>query len=106
MIRTLLLCLLLTGCTAIDYSRKVEGWPVMREELHVVSAAEMHNVCDKYAGFGEVMLSCAEMFFHPDVCKIWVTEAGGWLEEHERAHCRGHDHIGGDSMRKMLAKRK
>lgn len=95
----------LAACTSIDLSNRVDGWPVLQEELHVVSVAEMHNHCDKYSGVGMTAFSCAEIFWNPPTCKIWLTEAGGWTEEHERQHCLGYDHPGSNGMRDMLARR-
>ena len=100
--KPLLLILLLSACSTIDYENRVEGWPVLREEVRVVSSAEMHKHCDKYAGVLESTFACAEIFFKPPICKIWITEAGGWIEKHERAHCAGYDHPGSKTMRTML----
>lgn len=96
----------LCGCTAIDIKHPIEGWPAMREEVHLVSSAEMHKVCDKYGSALEFTLSCAEIFWNPDVCKIWITERGGWIEEHEHMHCKGYAHFGDESMKQMLKLRK
>ena len=90
--------LLLSGCTTIDYSRKVEGWPQMRVEVNRVSYQVMRQQCDKYAGFSEIIFACSEFWFNPPVCRVWVVEGDTKREEHELAHCAGYDHNFGSSM--------
>ena len=101
-----LLILLLSACSTIDHGNRIEGWPLLREEVHVVSSAEMHKRCDKRGGFMELVFACAEIYFNPPVCKIWVTRAGGWTEKHEREHCKGFEHHGSHKMKAMLMKSK
>ena len=97
----LVLLLFLSGCSVIDYSKRVEGWPDLKEDLRVVSNEEMYDVCSK---FGPMPLGCVQVWFKPPLCRIWITESGGYTEEHEKAHCRGYDHIGSTYMQNLIRK--
>ena len=98
------LLLLFSACTSIDYGNHVAGWPTLREEIHVVSTNEMHAACSKYDGFMMVALACSEYYLDDGICKIWVTDGGGWAEKHERGHCEGYDHQGSNELRDIFVK--
>ena len=96
----LIASLLLSGCTAIDHGASVAGWPALRVTENKVSFAEMHRNCAKYAHPLALALACAEYDLTEGWCRIWYV----WDVhlEHERLHCGGHDHIGGDTMRSSV----
>lgn len=97
-----LIALMLAGCSSIDYTRRVEGWPVLAAKIDYVSEDEMQTRCGKYSMWLEQALACAEFYLDKGVCQVWLTESTRWAKEHELAHCDGYDHVGGESMRTML----
>jgi hypothetical protein len=96
---------ILAGCTTVGHE-KVEGWPELAVHEHRVSADEVYERCRKYVGFGMVPLACAEFNLATRRCDIWLIEgfATRSIVEHERLHCRGHDHVGETAMRDFLTR--
>jgi hypothetical protein len=97
--------LLLGACSTVGHER-VEGWPELTIVEHRVSASEMYDRCRKYVGFGALPMACAEFNLATRRCDIWLIQgfAPRSIVEHERLHCRGHDHVGETSMRDFLAR--
>ncbi len=95
---------LLYGCSTIDYTRRVDGWPSLTPEVHYVTPQELHARCDKYAPFMEITFACSESFLDQGVCRVWIAGRSQEIEEHELAHCAGYDHPGGQALRTILSK--
>lgn len=91
----LLLVLLLTGCAqlkAIDYSiAPPEDWPLKEIVVTQFDPGTTPPLCAQYAGHTR---SCAVINFRTGVCYISLTTNEPEVVEHERAHCRGFDHVG------------
>lgn len=98
----LLISLLLASCSTIDYSRRVEGWPVLRQEIRYVSQSDMRRQCDRYASWLEIPIGCVEFLPDDATCRIWIVVGNEWTLPHERAHCDGYDHLGSDVMQRMF----
>ncbi|MBI4293648.1 MAG: hypothetical protein HY661_19400 [Betaproteobacteria bacterium] len=96
--------LLISGCSTIDYSRRVEGWPILIAQVHRVTHQEMRTHCAKYSPPLELPLACSEFFLDEGVCRVWIAGHDKGIVEHELAHCAGYDHVGGRTMRAMLEK--
>ena len=101
--------MVLSACSSIDYSRRVEGWPELAVEVRRVSSAEVRDVCDKYSAAFSSAMACSEFLFAEHLCRIWLPNdlPGGstFLEAHEREHCNGREHVGGNEMQQMLDQR-
>lgn len=95
--------LLVCGCSTIDYSRRVDGWPALTPEIRRVSYQEMRANCDKYSPSMEIAFACSEFFLDEGVCRVWIAGHSKQIEDHELAHCAGYDHPGGKTMRGILA---
>lgn len=104
MIFPAVLGLLISGRSTIDYSRRVDGWPVLTPEVHHVAPQEMHAHCAKYSPSLELPLACSEFFLEEGVCRVWIAGHAKGIVEHELAHCAGYDHVGGQTTRAMLQK--
>lgn len=83
----------------------IKDWPTMKVEEHYVSTEDMVAKCTKHLGpdSGVRPLACAEFYFDHKKCHIWYSNnprPSQWIIDHERAHCRGHDHIGSNQMKK------
>lgn len=94
-----LLALIPLTFTQIDYSRVVEGWPEMELIETKVSRAEASERCrktqaDVCSGTSGVIFitSCYQWNF--DQKKAWIWYSRDSDLEHERAHHRGHPHVG------------
>ena len=100
------LALLACGCTTVGHE-KVEGWPALQVVEHHVPHETMLRRCSKYVGFGMVPLACAEFDFAAARCHIWYSieePPARSIEEHERLHCEGYDHVGETKMQEYLAR--
>ena len=102
-ILTALLAAACAACTSVGHE-KVADWPELRIYEHHVSAGEMYERCSKYVAFGMLPMACAEFNLATRRCDIWLIEgfAPRSIVEHERLHCRGHDHVGETAMRDFL----
>lgn len=100
-----LLAASLAACSTVGHE-KVEGWPELMIVEHRVSAAQMYERCRKYVGFGMLPMACAEFNLATRRCDIWLVEglAPRSIVEHERLHCKGHDHVGETAMRDFLGR--
>src|SRR5688572_4787843 len=89
-----LIVLLLTGCALkpIEYAiAPPADWPMTREEIAYLEPGTVPPMCAQYANHTN---SCAVVNFRTGVCYIYLTSKDPALLEHERAHCRGYDHVG------------
>jgi hypothetical protein len=89
----------MAGCSTIDYDNRVDGWPQLREVEHKISFFEVQDRCHAFVGWGQWPLACATFHFRERECHIWY--AFDWSLDHERGHCRGHDHPGEGHMARM-----
>ena len=98
------LCALLVGCTIVSPNR-TEGWPVLKVTEHYISGAELRAKCDKYSPFGgSSAIACMEFDLRAGTCDIWAQPGtAAWALEHERKHCHGYDHAGGNTFTKAVA---
>ena len=101
-VKALLLAFLVSSCTTIDYSNKVEGWPDLKIVEKKVSFDEVQDLCRPYVGWGQWPMACALYYFQTASCVIYY--AFDWTLEHERAHCQGLDHSGSTDMQTMWNK--
>ena len=88
---------LLTGCTSIDASSQVKGWPDLKVSEHYVSNKAMRDRCAKYVSFFMSPEACAEWSFKEGTCDIYYSKdfpPSRDIVEHERAHCMGYRHVG------------
>jgi hypothetical protein len=96
----LLSVVLLCGCATklvdIDYSNPPpDDWPKLEERVTYGTVEEVQDWCLMPAAVRKNAFNCALLYFQHGVCMIYLTHRPiqGALE-HERAHCRGYDHIG------------
>lgn len=105
-VKTAFIALLaLAGCASMS-DTKVDGWPALEIVEHYVAHADMRNRCHMYVGFGSAPEACAEFSFSAARCDIWFSAdfpPASFVVAHERQHCLGFDHVGGTSMKAMLA---
>lgn len=91
------------ACTIVGH-QKVEGWPELAVREHSIPHAAMRDVCARYVGFGMSPEACAEFDLNARTCVIWYSAEfppSESVKVHERKHCAGFDHIGGDTMQKL-----
>lgn len=96
----LLLVVFLCGCVTklvdIDYNiRPPEDWPYLQERITYGSIEEVHRWCNMPEAMRDRAFNCATVNFDRRTCSIYLSHQHipGALE-HERAHCRGYDHVG------------
>ena len=93
------------GCTMVAHE-KVADWPNLQMREHYVPHHVMRDKCSKYVPIGMSPDACAEFNLHAGTCDIWYSAdfpPGRGVIEHERLHCRGYDHIGGDVLKRAVA---
>lgn len=96
---------ILTGCTAINGHKRVDGWPELTVREHRVPHAQMRDRCSRYAPWWGSAEACAEMNLATGTCDIWFSAdfpPQSFIVEHERLHCQGYDHIGSTVLRDYL----
>lgn len=94
----------LGGCTVVGH-KQVEGWPQLRVTEHRVPELALRDRCAQYVGFGMSPQACAEFDLARGTCDIWLSAdfpPTASMLEHERLHCKGFDHIGGDTLSNAL----
>ena len=99
------LFLALTGCAIVSNDR-VEGWPDLMPIVHYVGEAELRDRCDPNAGLMTASMACATFDLKERECHIWLSRdfpPPANVREHELKHCRGHDHVFGTTMQRILA---
>ena len=91
--------LVLGGCSVVGHV-KVEGWPDLKIIEHRVPTAEMRDRCVQYADALSSPMACMEFSLWRGECHIWLSAdfPSDSLLEHERLHCRGFDHVGGNTL--------
>jgi hypothetical protein len=97
--------LAVTGCTIIGHE-KIPDWPSLEVREHYVAHHIMRDKCSRYVAFGMSPEACAEFNLNAGTCDIWYSAdfpPGPGVVEHERMHCEGYDHIGGQVLRKLHA---
>lgn len=87
-------------CTVISHAPPVVGWPDLAVVEHKTDHKTMRDRCQKYAPFGGLSDACAEIDLPNGVCTIWYVYDEHL--EHERLHCNGHDHLGGETLQRMM----
>jgi hypothetical protein len=103
-----LLVILASACSFTIGHEKVEGWPPLQVVEHYVPHAQMRERCARYMGFGTAPIACAEFGLAARRCDIWYSAdfpPSPEIVEHERLHCAGYDHVGGTTMKDLLARR-
>lgn len=104
----ILLCVLLTGCSAIDMHKPPPSdWPTLAISYHKVGFWEMQRHCGTSGPKFLLMqaFGCAWIDFDSMTCRIYYAaedEASAALViEHEEEHCRGRDHVGASTLRNL-----
>ncbi|MGQ0750106.1 MAG: hypothetical protein ACT4PS_06175 [Betaproteobacteria bacterium] len=95
----------LPGCTIVGH-QKVPGWPELTVREHYVPHHVMRDKCAKYVPVGMSPDACMEFNLYSGTCDIWYSAdfpPGPGVIEHERLHCRGYDHIGGNVLSRAVA---
>ncbi|MGQ0522882.1 MAG: hypothetical protein ACT4P8_04375 [Betaproteobacteria bacterium] len=95
----------LAGCTIVGHE-KVPDWPQLTVREHYVAHHVMRDKCVKYVPFGMSPEACMEFDLRAGTCDIWYSAdfpPGRGVIEHERLHCRGYDHIGGNVLSRAVA---
>jgi len=95
-----------SGCTVVGHER-VQGWPELRIVEHHVPHHVMRERCTRYAPPMMSPEACAEFHFASGECHLWFSAdfpPPRDIVEHEQLHCRGHDHVGGQTMAGILAR--
>lgn len=97
--RTLLLLLMLTGCTTID--KQVVGWPSgIKVVKHEVSFWDVQKKCWEhmpiaYKLLGGVAMACAYVNLDTLTCDVYHMPSPSKADvDHEVSHCNGGDHDG------------
>lgn len=92
-----LVVLFLSGCAQlvkIDYSVSPPAdWPKLEEKLSYVAAQDLPKFCGPKPAQGHAE-GCSVVHFGYEVCYIYLANKAPELLEHERAHCKGYDHVG------------
>lgn len=97
--------LLLAGCAttrlvAIDYSRPpAADWPILEERVQRIAPSDLGKFCRSSLEVPDKVASCAVMNFQFGVCYIYLTDDDPDALAHERAHCKGYDHVGSSNLR-------
>jgi len=91
-----ILAVTLTACTAIDTHRQPPAdWPNLEVTVQKVGFWELQRVCG--GNLITQYFGCAWIYFATMVCNVFYAaddESAVYVIEHEKMHCRGHDHIG------------
>lgn len=117
MIRTALCCaaysallpmLASCGIIPIDIHRPPPtDFPKLVVAIHVVSQQTMLGRC--VTPIARAPLACAAVDFNTMTCNIWYSvdvPPTKEIDEHERLHCKGYDHIGESTIRDLWQKYK
>ena len=95
------------GCTTIDMTHKVAGWPELQVVQHYVPDDEIRARCSKYAPWGFTPEACSEFNFVAKRCDVWFSSdypPQPYIVRHELLHCRGYDHPGDSELADILAR--
>jgi hypothetical protein len=90
------------GCTEIDeHTPPPADWPALTiDERHVAHSA-MRDACAPFAPAGMSPEACAVVDFVARRCTIWLSAdfpPAREVVDHEWLHCRGHDHVGENTL--------
>lgn len=93
------------ACTIVGHE-KVEGWPTLEIVEHHVPNHVMRDACVKYMPPTFSPMACAEFDLGRRKCHIWLSAdfPSESLLEHERLHCNGYDHVGGTTLKSLMAR--
>ena len=100
MTRALLLALLLSSCSMVNYSSRPADFPTLIERLHQYdTSAGVRDACGSlYEAYGQsvpfALIACSHWRFDTLTCDVYVQRGDEGTLEHERGHCRGYDHYG------------
>jgi hypothetical protein len=100
----LALCFFLNACTVIDQHARVPGWPELKVLEHHVSHEEMRNRCMRFMAPYMSPEGCTVFYLDQAEAHIYVSKdfPSRQVLEHEHLHAAGYDHIGSDSMKRIL----
>jgi hypothetical protein len=95
----------LCGCSTIDKTTRVEGWPELKVVEHDLSYKEMYRACRPYIRALDAPLACTVFYLDAGEAHIYVAKGlkFGPVLDHERLHAAGYDHAGSHDMQKILA---
>ena len=95
----------LCGCSTIDKTVRVEGWPELKVVEHELTYKEMYRACRPYISPFDAPLACTVFYLDAGEAHIYVAKGlkFGPVLRHERLHAAGYDHVGSHSMEKILA---
>ena len=93
---SLLVSLVLTGCSTIDLSKRPVDWPVLSQPPPIYADEDIvHIRCNNNKA-----LACARIDFAKNECQIYLTyRLMDWILEHEQLHCLGYDHPNDSTLR-------
>jgi len=84
---------LCTGCTMIDYAKAPPAdWPELKVDVYRTTFWDTQRLCGGNLLFPTP--ACAAVDFKGRRCTIITSTDDERVMEHERAHCRGYDHVG------------
>jgi hypothetical protein len=96
-----LAAILLGGCATtklldIDFNNPPpDDWPKLEERVVYGTVQQVQAWCGTPEELRHRAFNCALLYFQHGVCMIYLSDRktpGAF--EHERAHCRGYDHVG------------
>ncbi len=100
MLLVVVITIWLAACTTIDPTNKVDGWPTLDTQVHVVDVAVVSQECDKYVPWYEVAVACSVFNFDNNTCDIFLPIGySKGMRVHEESHCKGYDHPGSTYMK-------
>lgn len=95
----------LSGCFMMtNHVEPPADWPALKVIERPLSVIDVQRKCSRHLTVGSAIFSlgltmgCAEVDFAAGVCTIYIArgENDPGILEHERDHCAGKDHLGGD----------
>jgi hypothetical protein len=98
-LNTLFLALLLSGCTMVGHQR-VEGWPELAVTVHRTDAKGVRDACAAFTPWYADVMACAHWDLRARTCVVYIAHES--MLEHEMLHCKGYDHVGGQTMRRAV----
>jgi len=96
----------LCGCSTIDKTTRVEGWPELKVVEHDLSYKEMYRACRPYISPLDAPLACTVFYLDAGEAHIYVAKGlkFGPVIRHERLHAAGYDHVGSTQMAELWHK--